>query len=98
MEMVRFTVAPENEAAFTAGREPMIRAMRKAFTGLEQATLAKMDDGSYVDCVIWTTREEALKAANEMMTVPEAASWAQKIEKVNIMEHAKVKHEATIAP
>lgn len=90
VELVLFTVRPEEEEEFIAERPAMLAAMRSRFPGLEQAVLARRDDGSWLDVVVWTSRAEAEAAAAGMSDVPEAARWGSHIVTVERMEHAEV--------
>ena len=90
VELVLFTVRPGEEEAFVAERPEMLAAMRSRFTGLEHALLARRDDGSWLDVIVWTSRPEAQAAADGIGTVPEAVRWASHIVTVERMEHAEV--------
>jgi hypothetical protein len=90
VELVLFTVRPEQEEEFVAERPAMPAAMRSRFPGLEQAFLARRDDGSWLDVVVWSSRPEAEAAAAGMGEVPEAARWASHIVSVERMEHAEI--------
>ena len=94
LELVRFSVAPEREEAFLAARDAAVRSLR-TLPGLLSATLARSDDGSWLDVILWRSREEALAAARALETgaVPaEVMRWASCIEAVESMTHARVLH------
>jgi len=102
VELVRFRVAPGREEAFVAGREAAIEGLR-SMPGLLSATLARADDGTWVDVVLWRSREEALAADRALRAgeVPAAVlEWASAIEDVESMTHAQVAHHTgeTAAP
>ena len=95
MELVRFSVAPGREEAFLAGRAAAVEGLR-TLPGLLSATLARADDGSWLDVVLWDSRKEALAAARAFQdgTVPAAVlEWASHIEAVTSMTHAEVLHQ-----
>lgn len=77
VELVMFTVRPGEEEEFVAERPAMLAAMRSRFTGLEHAYLARRDDGSWLDIVIWTSREEAEAAAAGMGMSPRRPDGAR---------------------
>jgi heme-degrading monooxygenase HmoA len=94
VELVRFSVAPGGEEAFLAGRSPAVEGLR-TLPGLRSATLARADDGSWIDVVLWDSREEALAAARAFQngTAPAAVlEWASHIEAVTSMTHGEVLH------
>lgn len=90
VELVLFTVRPEEEEEFVAERPAMLAAMRSRFTGLEHAFLARRDDGSWLDVVVWASRAEAEAAAAGIGDVPEATRWGSHIVTIERMEHAEV--------
>jgi quinol monooxygenase YgiN len=96
VELARFRVAPGRVEAFVAGREAAIEGLR-SLPGLLSATLARADDGTWVDVVMWASREEALAAGRALQSgeVPTAVlEWASAIEEVESMIHAEVAHHA----
>jgi hypothetical protein len=96
VELVRFKVAPGREEASVVGREAAIEGLR-SMPGLLSATLARADDGTWIDVVTWASREEALAAdlALRAGQVPAAVlEWASAIEEVESMTHAEVAHHA----
>lgn len=48
---------------------------RQEFPGLLSATLGQLDDGSWVDVIVWRSREEAEEAARRYVEIPELASF-----------------------
>jgi len=96
VELVRFTVTPGQEEAFLTARPAAVEAL-STMPGLLSATLARTDDGEWLDVVLWRSREEALAAAEafEAGRLPEAAmAWASLIAEVRSMTHADVVHAA----
>jgi hypothetical protein len=97
MELVRFTVVRGREEAFMAGREAMVHGLRM-MPGLLSATLARAEDGSWVDVLLWASREEALAADRALQAgqLPAAVmEWASAIEGIESMTHASVEHHMT---
>jgi hypothetical protein len=91
LEVVRFIVAPEERKAFLRDRPAAIAALRERFGGLLDATLAELDDGTWIDVLRWRSREEALAAAEQFSSIPQAASWASHIAEVREMAHGEVR-------
>ncbi len=96
LEIVRLTVRPGEEEAFVQERAGAIEALRR-FPGYVQAVLARLEDGSWLDLVVWESREQALDAAQRAPEVPELASWFAHIADVQWMEHAEIAHEDALA-
>ncbi len=78
-ELAQFSVREEDEAALLAERPEMIRAVQRAFPGALAAWLTKQDDGTWLDVILWHSREEAEEAARRIDGVPEAKSWFRHI-------------------
>jgi hypothetical protein len=53
-----------------------------------------LEDGSFVEFMIWSSPEAAARAAQEMPTDPAAASFFNLIGEVHEMRHAQVLHTA----
>jgi hypothetical protein len=92
-ELAMFTVREGEEASLVAGRPEMIAALRRAFPGLLGAWLGKRDDGSWVDVILWHSREDAEHAAEQVDTVPAAKAWFRHIAESHGLEHVEVAHE-----
>jgi hypothetical protein len=92
-EFATFTVRDADEAALLAERPAMIAALRDAFPGLLAAWLTKRDDGSWLDVILWSTREEAEAAAEHVNEVPEAKAWFRHIAAPGGLQHADVAHQ-----
>ena len=96
LEIVRLTVRPGEEEAFVQERPAGIAALRQ-FPGYVRAVLARLEDGSWLDLVVWESREQALEAAQRAPEVRELASWFAHIADVQWMEHAEIAHESALA-
>ena len=99
LELVRFTVAPGREEEFVTRREAAVEALG-TMPGLLSATLARAEDGTWVDVVLWRSREEAMAAdrafrAGELP--PAAMEWASAITEVLSTVHAQVAHAGPAA-
>jgi hypothetical protein len=90
LELVRFVVEGNQEQQFLAKREAMVRAAKENFAGLIDETLAKLDDGSYVDAWIWEDRSFCEAAMAKAEAVPAVADWLQHIGEELSMEFGTV--------
>ena len=97
-ELASFRVAPENEAALVEERPAMIDALRRAFPGALGAWLTRQDDGSWLDIILWRSREEAEDAARRVNEVPEAAAWFRHIAESQGIRHLEVVHAVPVEP
>ncbi len=98
LEIVRLTVRPGEEEAFVQERQAVTEALRRKFPGYVRAVRARLEDRSWLDLVVWESREQALDAARRAPEMPELASWFAHIAEVQWMEHAEIAHEAELAP
>jgi hypothetical protein len=57
-ELAAFTVRTEDEAALVAERGEMIHALQRAFPAALAAWLTRQDDGSWLDVILWRSRQE----------------------------------------
>ena len=89
-ELAEFTVAAEDEPALLAGRAEMVEGLRRAFPGALAAWLTPQDDGSWLDVVLWRSREEAEDAAARIEEVPEARAWFRHIAESRGLRHVDV--------
>lgn len=97
-EIAAFTVRPENEEALLRERPEMIAALKRAFPGALAAWLTREDDGSWLDIILWRSREEAEAAAREIEQVPEAGRWFRYIAESKGLRHLEVAHQARWPP
>jgi hypothetical protein len=92
-ELATFTVRDGEEASLLAERPQMIAALGRAFPGLLGAWLAKRDDGSWLDVILWQSREEAEQAAKDVHRLPAAKAWFRHIAESHGLQHVEVAHE-----
>jgi predicted metal-dependent hydrolase len=92
-ELATFSVREGEEASLVAERPQMIAALGRAFPGVLGAWLAKRDDGSWVDVILWHSREEAEHAAKHVIEVPAAKSWFRHIAESHGLQPVEVAHE-----
>jgi hypothetical protein len=95
-ELASFTVKEGKEEALLAERPEMMTALQRAFPGVLGAWLAKRDDGSWVDVILWRSREEAEHAAKHVNDVPAAKAWFRHIAESRGLEHLEVAHETVL--
>lgn len=79
LELSRYVVEGDQEQQFLAKRGAMVKAAKKNFPGLIDVTLAKLDDGSYVDAWVWEDRSFCEAAMAKAEAVPAVADWLQHI-------------------
>jgi hypothetical protein len=75
LELSRYVVEGDQEQQLLAKREAMVKAAKENFPGLIDVTLAKLDDGSYVDAWIWEDRSFCEAAMANVETVPVVVDW-----------------------
>jgi hypothetical protein len=96
-ELAQFAVREEDEATLLDERGEMVRALQRAFPGALAAWLTKQDDGTWLDVILWRSRDEAENAAERIDTVPEARSWFRHISQSMGVRHIEVAHEELFA-
>jgi hypothetical protein len=95
LEIVRTTLKPDSEERMLAARQPAIDELRANCAGLVAAYLAKLEDGSYVDVVVWESMELARAAAKRAPQLPACAELFSTIGDDLSMEHAEIVHAVT---
>jgi hypothetical protein len=79
LELSRYVVEDDQEQQLLAKRGAMVEAAQENFPGLIDVTLAKLDDGSYVDAWIWEDRRFCEAAMAKVEAVPVIVDWLQHI-------------------
>jgi hypothetical protein len=92
LELSRYVVEGDQEQQLLAKRVAMVEAAKENFQGLIDVTLAKLDDGSYVDAWIWEDRSFCEAAMAKAEAVPAVAEWLQHIGEDVSMEFGTVVH------
>jgi hypothetical protein len=77
LELSRYVIEGDQEQPFLAKRGAMVEAAKENFPGLIDVTLARLDDGSYVDAWIWEDRRFCEAAMAKVEAVPEIVDWLQ---------------------
>ncbi|WP_137391018.1 hypothetical protein [Rhodoligotrophos defluvii] len=90
VEMARFVVKPGAEAAMLSERPAMLEAARKHFPAHRDAYLCKLDDGTWIDIVLWSDRQQAEEAAEGFYRYPEINTWFRHVERMIGFEYADV--------
>jgi hypothetical protein len=75
----------------------MIRALQRAFPAALAGWLTRQDDGTWLDVILWRSREEAEQAARRIESVPEAKKWFRHISRSIGVSHVDVVHEELFA-
>jgi hypothetical protein len=90
LELGRYVIESDQEQQFLAKREAMVKAAKENFPGLIDVTLAKLDDGSYVDAWIWEDRSFCEAAMAKVEAVPVIVDWLQHLGEDVSMEFGTV--------
>jgi hypothetical protein len=75
----------------------MVAALKRAFPAALAAWLTKQDDGSWLDVILWRSREAAEEAARRIDDVPEARAWFGHIAESRGLRHVDVVDERLFA-
>jgi heme-degrading monooxygenase HmoA len=92
-EFARYHIDPTNAEELGRRWRAAVAAIRERFPGLNEATLARLDERTYMDVWRWETREAALAAADGAASVPEAAAMFALITEPPTMEHGEILHQ-----
>ena len=92
-ELAHFVVHEGDEEALLEERPAMVRGLREAFPAVLAAWLTRQDDGSWLDVILWQSREAAEEAAGRIDEVAEARSWFRHIAESYGVRHVEVIHE-----
>lgn len=90
IELARFTIHPDAEPQLLAERPAMVEALHRRFPGCLAAYLTKEDDGSWLDVVLWRSREDAQEAADAIASIPACASWFRHVAESGGLRHVEV--------
>lgn len=88
LEIVRYVVSPEREAEMREKRRVAVEAIERHCPGFVSAQLARLDERTWIDLVVWTNRQAATAAAARAPEIPEAAAYFATLQEVVAMEHA----------
>ena len=73
-----------------AERPAMIEAIRRHYPAHLDAYLSRLDDGTWIDVVVWSDREQAEAAAKGVYEIPGLADWFRHTDKELGFEYAEV--------
>ncbi|WP_432076281.1 hypothetical protein [Streptomyces wuyuanensis] len=91
IEYVRFETT--DPAELTAQRDQLIALLRERYgSDFLGAHLARYEDGSLLDLILWASPEAAARAAEEMPGEPAAGEFFRLIGEVHEMRHAEMLH------
>jgi hypothetical protein len=96
-ELAHFVAHEGDEEALLEERPAMVRALRETFPDALAAWLTRHDDGSWLDVILWQSREAAEEAARRINEVAEARSWFRHIAASHGLRHVEVIHEQLFA-
>jgi hypothetical protein len=86
----QITVDDDAVPELVAERPAMVRALRERFPGCLATYLTREDDRSWLDVVLWRSREEAEDAARLVGSVPTCAAWFRHIVGSGGLRHVEV--------
>src|SRR5919202_3651166 len=89
-ELAHFVIREGEEEALLAERPGMVRALREAFPDALAAWLTRQDDGSWLDVILWRSREAAEEAARRINEVAQARSWFRHIAESHGLRHVEI--------
>lgn len=72
--LIRFTTDPDQAEEMLAARAALIAAVRDRCSGLTEARLSKLDEGTWLDVWRWDSRASMQAALDAAPTIPEAAA------------------------
>ena len=87
LELTRFTLDPAREQEFLASRPQVLAGLRK-LPGFVDATLARVDERTWVDVLVWESRAHAEAALEQAPSIPELAPVFELPEELLACEHA----------
>ena len=94
LEIARFTTRRDDEPAFLASHAAAIAAVRAAFPALLSVTTVRFatDDRrtTWADVAVWSSPEEAARAAATCMAIPEFAACARYMESDLGVDHGEI--------
>lgn len=93
IELARFRVPDAAVSAMLEERPGMVAALKKRFPACLAAYLTREDDGSFLDVIVWESRDQAVEAARLVDTVPECKSWFRHISQSGGLRHVEVLHQ-----
>jgi hypothetical protein len=88
-EVVHSRLHPGADDAMLSLRPRFVAAMRAAVSGLRDARLVRLDDGTWLDIVEWESRDAAEAGAAAHASVPEAAQMAGHISEILAMHQGE---------
>jgi hypothetical protein len=89
-ELAHFVVREQDVEVLLEERPAMVRALREAFPAALAVWLTRQDDGSWLDVILWQSREAAEEAARRINEVAEARSWFRHIAESHSLRHVEV--------
>jgi hypothetical protein len=81
-EVVHSRLKPGAESEMLNLRPAFVAAVKTRYPELLDATLVRLDDGTWLDIVRWQTRRSADEAAAEAVQIPEASAMMALIDEM----------------
>lgn len=89
LEFVHLKVKDGAEEEFVTRRGD-VEAVLAGMPGFLSAELVRLEDGSWLDLVHWSTAEDAKLAAAVFPTLTQVRPWADLMAEVTVMTHGQV--------
>ncbi len=92
IEVIRFTPKPGSEGALLELRDEMLADIRSKHDGLLRAEMNKLDDETYIDVLLWESKDHADKANADHENIPGFVAWVSNVGEVQAFEMTEVLH------
>lgn len=89
IDLARFKIAPETEAEFLARRPAMVAAVRE-LAALRGISLVRLGDDTWLDVIVWESREAADEAIKVAHNLPAVREWLRYVTEDLSADHGVV--------
>lgn len=90
LELARFAIEDADEPTLIATRDRALHALAAACPGLVSSQLVRLDDGSWLDAIVWESRAHAVAAAEQAPNIDECARYFGLFAEIIAMEHGEL--------
>ena len=92
LEAIRFTVKPGCEEELLSLRDRMLADVRAKHDGLLRAELCRLDDGTYLDVLLWESKDHAERANADQENIAGFLAWVSNVQEVQAFKMSDVLH------
>lgn len=92
LEVIRYTPKPGGEDALLELRDQMLADIRSKHDGLLRAEMSKLDDETYIDVLLWESKDHADKANADHENIEGFVAWVGNVGEVQAFEATEVLH------